>query len=108
MRRLRKSDQAVNGFKQFRGTARPMPHLAGDEARVDGACPHHTRQRLRDRPRTRAGRIGRIQGNDIGNIPERSLRSGKTANEGDIRRTVEQIPTGIIAGMNEKITWSPC
>ena len=61
-----KVDQPIDGFGKLGGAARAVPHLAGDEARIDRARPHDARQRRRQRPRARPLRIGHIEHDKIG------------------------------------------
>src|SRR5260370_7652528 len=76
--RLRESDQAVDGFSKFRGAARTMAHLAGDEARIDGASAHDAGERGSERTGARTLRVGHIPHDQIATTSKRGCACRKT------------------------------
>jgi len=59
------ADQPVDRLGELGGAARAVPHLSGDEARVDGAGAHDAGERLGQRPRARPARIGRVEHDEV-------------------------------------------
>ncbi len=100
---LGKTDQPVDRFGEFRRAARPVPHLALDEARIGGARPDDAANRFRDRARPRARRVGRVEHDDVGIAAEGGDRGGKAADEGDIGRAFENVAARVVAGVDEQV-----
>ena len=95
--------QPIDSLGKFGGTARPVAHLTGDEARIDGASANDTRQRGRQGPCPRPLRIGHVEQDKVSRATEHFGGSGKTANESDVFGTFKQIACGIVTDMEQHI-----
>ena len=100
---LGKADQPVDRFGEFGCAARAVPHLAFDEARIDGAGAHDAGDSLADRARPRPRRIGGVERDQVGAAAERCKRCGKAADEGDVGRAFEHVAAGIVAGVDQQL-----
>ena len=108
--RFREGGEAVDGFGKLGRAARAVPHLAGDEARIDRARPHDARQRRRQRTRPRPLRIGHVEHNQVDRPAEELRRRGEAADERHILGAFQEIAARIVAGVHEKIRGddAPC
>ena len=80
-----------------------MPHLPGDEARIDRAHAHDARQRRRQGSRARALRIGQVEHDEIDGAAEHFCRRREAADEGHVFRTFQKIARRIVARMDQEV-----
>ena len=101
--RFGEGDETIDGFRKLGGAPIAVPHLAGDEARIDRAGPHDARQSGGEGSGAWTLRIGHVEHHKIGGAAEHFCRRGKAANKGHVLGAFQQVAAGIVAWMHEKI-----
>ena len=101
--RLGEADETVDRLGEFRRAARPVPHLALDEAAVERPRPDRARDRGDKRARPGALRHRRVEHDQVGLAAKRRDGRREPADEGDVGGTLENIAARIVAGMDQHI-----
>ena len=99
---LHEADQAVDGLGELGGAARTVAHLPGDEARVDGAAAHDAGERLAQRPRARAARIGRVEHHEVRRAAEPRRGRREAADVADVGGAFEQVAARVVGRVQQQ------